>query len=219
MSIGLGIFLGAVFLGTVFLYVKTSERWNWRKGARRLFVSLGVLVAIGALTGVGLWAYHEWEQRPQLVNSLKDISIGERFSDVVFRHGAFDRRETLGDAGAKPENSEIWESKALRLRPSVRNGLVVTISYDCNRESFDFTDVNGILCGDSGDKILKTFGDKVRVQCLRDTSHEFYTLVRVYDVVEYGTRYLLDRNRVDMFMVATRSDLQSFTDTNWVPCQ
>ena len=31
MSLGLGIFLSSLFLGIIFLFVSTKDRWNWKK--------------------------------------------------------------------------------------------------------------------------------------------------------------------------------------------
>ena len=38
ISVSVGIFFGAVFLGLIYLYVNTRERWNWSRIAKRTMV-------------------------------------------------------------------------------------------------------------------------------------------------------------------------------------
>ena len=46
MSIAFSIFLAAVFLGVIYLYINTRGRWNWPRITKRALVILGVLIAI-----------------------------------------------------------------------------------------------------------------------------------------------------------------------------
>ena len=54
MSIGTGIFLSALFLGCIVLYVKSENKAKWRK---RILCSLAGLVAAGAIVFVGFLPY------------------------------------------------------------------------------------------------------------------------------------------------------------------
>jgi putative copper export protein len=47
MSIGTGIFLGALSIAIVLLYAVTKDRWDWRKIARRFgFGSIALVVLL-----------------------------------------------------------------------------------------------------------------------------------------------------------------------------
>ena len=35
MTLGLGIFLSAFFLGTIYLYGQTKDRWNWKENTTK----------------------------------------------------------------------------------------------------------------------------------------------------------------------------------------
>ena len=58
MSIGTGIFLSALFLGCIVLYVKSENKAKWRKC---LLASLGGLVAAGVMLFVGSSVYDAFE--------------------------------------------------------------------------------------------------------------------------------------------------------------
>jgi hypothetical protein len=216
MSLGLGIFLGCLFLGTVFLYTQTREAWNWRKAAKWTLISLGsALVLMGVVIG-GYLAHDEWERRPQPITSLEGISVGEKMSDVVFRHGEFKRIESPGARRAN-DHDEDYSNHNNQIHISVRDGVVRLVSYVCKKD-LDYTRVNTIGCGSPGDLIQKKFPGQVRVLCARGDK-QADALVRVYDVVEYGTRYLLARNEVHAFIVAGSEELKGLVGINWHPCQ
>ena len=80
------------------------------------------------------------------------------------------------------------------------------------------TDLNGVRCGDSGDDILKQFGSKVRVLC-GTTDDESKMYMRVYDVVEFGTRFTLYTNKVAALSIADKEELRSWVGFNWDFCK
>ncbi|MFC1567823.1 hypothetical protein ACFL3K_01295 [Pseudomonadota bacterium] len=99
----------------------------------------------------------------------------------------------------------------------IKNGKVEWVSYSCKSDDVDYTSLNGIRCGDKGNKIFNEFGSNVRVLCSAHKK-DFSDLMRAYDVVEYGTRYVLVRNSVVMLTIAAPDELESFVDRNWIPC-
>lgn len=217
MSVGLGIFLGCVFLGTVFLYLKTASSWNWKKIGKRTLITVGILVAGSVVLALAVFGYDRWEQRAQVVTSLKGIAIGEKLADVVFKHGAFEKREKKVDDVRKYQDEEDYEQKDKRVGISVRSGVVVSINYICGNES-DYTSLNRISCDDSGDKIKELFQNRVRVLCSKK-SDEGAQFRRVYDVVEYGTRYLVGQNKVAGFLTTNKRELESLVGLNWDECK
>lgn len=84
MTIGTGIFLGALILSLTYLFVATKDRWRWK----RLTVGLiGALAAFVALGGGGLWGYKAWEDRVRPIDELGGIHLGMSQEDVLFFKG------------------------------------------------------------------------------------------------------------------------------------
>ena len=96
MSIGTGIFLSALFLGCIVLYVKSENKAKWRKC---LLASLGGLVAAGVILFVGSSVYDAFEDdtptSPFPKNTadhptdMMGIRLGETLANLQFERGKF----------------------------------------------------------------------------------------------------------------------------------
>ena len=199
MDLGLGVFLGSVFFGTVLLYLKTQDRWNWRRIWKRIALGVFAVVALASIGTGAIVGYLSWEARPRVVTSFEGVSLGEKFSDVQFRHGPFMQPKSKDNANRSSDGDGLYINDAKGLFLPVRNGVVVGIQYFC-KNTTDYTSANGIRCEETGEEILNRFGKSVRVQCPtnKDDHSEFR---RAYDVPEFGVRYLMQRNRVEGFYV------------------
>jgi len=213
MSLGLGVFLGALFLGTVTLYLKMRTIWNWRAIWRRIgLVGLGIIVLVAAATG-GLVGYEKWQDRPQVVTTLEGVSLGERMSDVVFRHGQFKPDTTDGEK----DGSERFVSDEKRMVLFVRGGAVENVIYLC-KDKTDYASAGKVACGARGEEIINRYGGGVRVQCYVKKESDLDQLRRVYDVVDFGVRYYLQQNEVIGLSVMGKQRLSEATGINWGPC-
>ncbi len=173
------------------------------------------LVGIGTAIALAVSGYEKWQNRPQIVSSLKGIGIGDKWADVVFKQGEF---KVQPDTGVKKYQDEIdYVSDEKRVGVSVRNGVVTVVRYFCKTD-IEYTELNGVRCGASGDEILKRFGDKVRVLCEKKVD-ESKRPVRVYDVVDFGTRYGLSLNTVEVLLVADKEELRTFVGLNFDLCK
>jgi hypothetical protein len=119
MNVGLSIFLSAVFLGmvalyiftrqdrflwagcvllgTVALYVSTKDRWDWKKLVRKtilwsIAVAAGLLTVWGVVFGIYTWK----ESRPKVQDNFWGIPLGATKADVKFIKG--EPTTTEGDA-------------------------------------------------------------------------------------------------------------------------
>ena len=103
MSIGTGIFLSALFLGCIVLYVKSENKAKWRKG---ILFSLAGLVAAGVILFVGSSVYDAFEddtptspfpkntaERP---TDMMGIRLGETLATLQFERGKFKQSLGLG---------------------------------------------------------------------------------------------------------------------------
>jgi hypothetical protein len=245
MELGTGIFLSSVFLGTIFLYVSTRDRWNWKK---YFLWPLAGLFAV-SLVFVGGWiAWIKYENRPAIKKELEGISLGQSLADVKFRVGKVERATTnelgywpkylaeiaseknsekyrialrrfekakLRDAKEKASGTEDGLYVAGNLKIKIDDGRVESILVYCLESHGN--SVNGIGCGSRGDEIIERLGKPYRVLCETDP-WEFGNPSRAYDIAEFGTRYFLTSNRVDAIMIAEPSLLKTLEREGWGHC-
>lgn len=84
MEIGTGFFLAAIILGTVWLYVATRDRWNWKK---LLLWPLAAVLVLSAIGGAGIYVKDWFEDRPRQELALWGIRLGASPADVKFAKG------------------------------------------------------------------------------------------------------------------------------------
>lgn len=214
MSIGLGIFLGSVFLGLILLYISTANTWNWRKIVRRMLITLSLIVAATVLLVLAFKGYEDWTKRPQIINSIGGVELGERFSDVEFKNGVFNESK---HQSSEADQGRWFTQQGGRIAVRVTNDAVSAIGYVCSSD-LDYTTVNGIGCGFSGDGILGTFESLVTVLCQQEAASKAPSYRR-YDVPKYGTIYHLQQNRVIGFLVVRPSEFGSLTGGSWGSCK
>ncbi len=210
--------LALLFLGIVLLYRFTRDRWNWGRIVHRLSVgalSLGIgsIVLLGAVLVKTEWL----DERPRIITDFQGVSLSDKLSDLFFKHGDF-KKVVPKEAVEKHYGKDRYENEKKRLTVTVKHGVVELIQYRCASDQMDYDEINGISCGDSGEDILKKFGKKARILCLKQQS-EYGKFVRVYDVVEYGTRYALVMNQVHSIAIAAPKDLESFIRKGWDKCE
>lgn len=175
----------------VLIVIKRLGKWALY-GVLILAVLLGLIVA-------GAYGYQRWDERPQLATELKGVTLGEPLGDVQFR--VADLKQLVDDKGvAVPDQ---YESDALSIRVKVTNNHVESISYSCSvsETERDYTEVNGIRCGDSSKELEEKFGDDLRIECLRMDDGTIAQGLRSYDAVRFGVSHFLMSNKIVILMV------------------
>lgn len=84
MELGTGIFLSAIFLGTLALFIATKDRWNWKK---ILLWPLGIILGLALIGGSIGYAYQWYENRPKKLTELWGVSLNDTEADVKFKKG------------------------------------------------------------------------------------------------------------------------------------
>lgn len=84
MELGTGVFLSAIFLGTVALYIATKDRWNWKK---LLLWPFGIIIGLAVIGGSISYIYQQYENRPKKLTELWGISLTDTAADVKFKKG------------------------------------------------------------------------------------------------------------------------------------
>lgn len=213
MGLGLGVFLGAIVLATVVLYLKMRTIWNWRAIWRRLgLAGLGFVVLLVAVIAV-VTGHEKWQDRLQVVTALESISLGERMSDVVFRHGQFKQ----DSSDSETDGSERFVSDEKRMAVYVRAGIVEKVVYIC-KDEMDYASAGKVFCGKSGETILDRYGSAIRVQCPIKKESDLDHVRRVYDATDFGVRYFLQQNKVIGFAVMDKQRLAEAVGINWIAC-
>lgn len=247
MELGTGVFLSAIFLGFVALFIATKDRWNWKKIA---LWQLGGLVALLAAGGVIAYGYTLYDEMPRVPRDFQGIQLGQKLDDVEFKRGKPKKLsevlenfiETRKGEATTPEYEELDELVAALkdaregetraasansrdgeywfggTRVTIKDNLVVSIFQSCDSEFGGSMTVNQMGCGNAGDEILSKFGGDVRILC-EIKKDNWSSPTRVYDVPKYGTRYYLTTNVVEAIMIATPSTLESYIGINWDRCE
>jgi len=118
MSLGLGIFLSAVFLGIIALFLATRDRWNWRKIVLRPICAVLVLSILG---GIGFYVYN----RPKPQTSFWGISLDSTEADVKFTKGtSADSDENLWVYNQTYSNSDREATVFVRFQDGKVKGVV-----------------------------------------------------------------------------------------------
>jgi len=230
MGIGIGIFLGLVFIGTTYLYTQTRDSWNWRKIWKWIGVGILALIVIPLAVGSIVWVYSSisdyYASKPKVISSLHGLNLGEKLSDVEFKLPL-----KIDEHQRNPEdmvNYEVVDQKNRDLSFD-KNNKLIAIGESCRDDKGpnapSFEPINGIGCGATGDDIVSRYGKgEIRIQCPSQKQLEERKKIndlkfRVYDAVDYGVRYQLVNNYMIAITISTPSLIKTWTGVNWIPCE
>lgn len=172
-----------------------------------------IALLVGLIIGYFQVEYY-YKNRPQSVTSIKGISLGDKLSDALFKNPGF----SIDEAASKEDGwGIVYENRESRVYFRVMDGKIFTAGYFCKSE-YEYTTINGISCGDTGDRLVEKYGNDLRVQCLRDKKDKQYLNYRVYDISRFGIRHLVINNKVAAFDAIPQVELEQATGKNWGPC-
>jgi hypothetical protein len=193
----------------------SSLRTSSKKFLKWTLLIAGGLAVIGSVLFGAFLTAEKWNNRPRVVDTLRGIRLGEKFSDVEFRNGEFTKIESDPKTKKRSPNGQDYNRGPLFV--SVSDGHITSVGYTCDKGSESFG-VNGISCGTEGEKIEKMFGSSLRVLCSTHVEDPRARFFRVYDVVKYGTRYLLKKNKMQRIVIYTPEYLDTLVNLNWKNC-
>lgn len=185
MTIGTGIFLSSVFIGTVVLFIYTKERWKWKKNILWFF---SVTVGIIMLGGIGIWGYIYYQGRPKKLNEVWGVRIGMSSDDVRFLKGV-PTIDKFGDEKLR----WIYNDNKTRYRIYFMNNRVVRINAVCLNESkYLCPSFNDIRQGDDQSHIFHKLGKPTKVI----KGEGFDKPVRLFLYKNYNSCFYLEQNSV-----------------------
>lgn len=191
----------------VIIVLKRVGRWI-------IFASLSIVAVLLLVFSYDRINYY-FENRPKLVNQIKGVVIGEKFSDFMFKNPNYSEAKESPKIG---NGEKYFENHKERLGVVIKDNFVSEITYICG-DSYEYTNVNGISCDALGDSVLEKYGSDVRVQCLKNKSDKDYTSYRVYDVTKYGIRHHVFSNHVKAFHIIKSEELKDATGLKWGSCE
>jgi len=177
MSLGAGIFLASIVLGTVALFI-AKDRWPW---VRLALGSLGAIVVI--VSAAYFWGWPSTRARVQ--QELLGIRIGEAQADLKFRKGR-----------ATPISGSLWryeknEGAAAPVMVTFTNEIVSSVYYDPPSGFSDSVGIDGIRSESAFEDVVARFGEPTE---MRPADPEGY--VRHYYFDAYHVFFVLSENTV-----------------------
>ena len=179
MDLGTGLFLGLFFIGLIWLYIATLQRWRWKRIAT-------FAIAIILISSVSLIAWSEinkyLESRPQVEEQLWDLKPLMTMNEVLFRKG---------EPIHKYKDGWLWEYGSLAYVVRFDDGRIWAIEvHAMSNEKPDLPSIQGINHTSTQEDIERRFGKPDNVS--NDKNHTR----RQINYLEYGVTFQLERNRV-----------------------
>lgn len=205
MSVGLGIFLGLVFCGLVYLYTKSPDKVNVRKILKYLGMATGSLVVLMITVSFLVHLYEKRDQPIEVAKELNGIQIGKSYADFMFTtKGAnpFSKNWDRPKDAAAMENDGIYQLSDGKTDVTINNDKVSQVSYTCD-EPHDSMTVDGIGCGSFGENITAKYGNHVSIVC-PEIKGTYDPKIRVYRVDDFGLLFFLYENQVKAIYVYSK---------------
>lgn len=222
MTAGEGIFYGLVFLGFIYLYIQTRDRWSWKKIL--LWLVGGLTAIILVVIAYSLIVEYRPQgkfipDKPQIALSFIGVTLGEKVGDAQFRTGA--KKKKMGDSP-----SYEFPSNQGKFFQGNKDGVVDRIGVWCSDDAINYPatyspEVNGIRCGNSSEDIINKNGkDKLRILCMQKSIGNVEAgSARAYDALDYGVRYILITNSVSGIYVYPIDDLKTEKSESFGDCK
>lgn len=184
MSVGTGIFLGAVVIALVALFLKTKDRWRWKRIG---LVGGALLVGLPLLAIGWIYASESWERRPRPQQELWNVRLGDSEADVKFKKGKPSNAVGLDDP-------TLWVyamNDAGETLPEVKQDQVVSDVYNVRFKNHrvryvqkvvgdlpDFPNLGGVTRFSSIDEIIAALGQPSTVSRSTDETERIYSFAR-----------------------------------------
>ena len=177
-----------------------------------VFILVALFLLVVVSTG-GFLLYEYYQGSPKVITEFQGVKLGESLSDATFKLGEPDK-DSIEKAN---QEGETFFFRSRQVSVTLRNNKVESVTYTCKLKEPDTTSLNGIRCGDNGDKILGRFDRDVRVLCRITDKQEGPR--RVYDAVKSETGYFLTQNVIVAMEIASPERLNSARGHGWGKCQ
>jgi hypothetical protein len=193
MTLGTGVFLSSLFLGLIFLYIVTRDRWKWKK---IVFRSTALVVGLAIIGSAGFYAYTSYADRAQRAESLWAVSIGETESDVKFAKG---EPSKISDSSANNDIRWLYEMEDVG-HAVYFQGRKVTRVIALAKERRDLPSVSGISPHASLDDIINKLGPPSYV------SRSKNELSRIYSFAKFNVAFGIEQGEIKSVAVGVTEE-------------
>jgi len=184
MTLGLGIFLSSLFLGIIYIFVSTKDRWNWKK---ILFVwPLCIVLVVGVIGGAGFYIYNHYENKHKTYNRYIDIPLNAPESDLFFLKGhEYLKKDYTRDKSFVFYQYEIKDKYQFNV--ILKDNKIWRISCYSDT-SYDCPSLNKIQIHDSANKVKERLGEPNHVSSNDDNTQRIwaYEQFNIYMMLSKG---------------------------------
>lgn len=178
MDLGTGIFLSAIFLGGVALYIATKDRWNWKKV---ILWPLGVVTALAVIGGLITYGYIKFEERPKKLTEFWGVSLSDTVTDVKFKKGRT-VDQVFPDFFAHFPNGSSSDGATYFIK--LNNDRVKAVL--CSGNTYYCASLHGVNTYDSLSDVEKKLGSPSFVSRTNDELTRAYSFEKFNIVVEFS---------------------------------
>ena len=190
MTIGSGLFLSALVLGLVILYVATKDRWKWRRLVKWV---VGIPVLLAVLGGVGIWGYTAYQDRPIAQDEFYGLKIGTPRADVRFAKGEPVSKDG-SDRWTYNAGSGSAGAEAAAYLVKFNEDKVRYILYTAGAAQIYHPDLHGFKLDSKYDAVLTKLGQPSNVAISKDglerilsfENYQTFFIFRKGEVIAYG---------------------------------
>lgn len=193
MTVGTGLFLSAIFLGLIALFIATKDRWKWKK---IIFWSLGV-VGLLVVSLLGLIAYENRPSPPEKLADFWELTLGMTPNEVRFRKG---EPTSVRNEGPDAEWHFAYDEGYTNYfyRVGFNNGKVRYVFF--LGPSYKSPSVGGVNIGNSQEELFEALGKPSAISNSNDS------LRRLAHFDSYHLVVNLELNRVVGFGIYNPAD-------------
>ena len=184
MSLGLGVFLSSCFLGIIFLFIATKDRWRWKK---IIILPLCIVFVLGSIAGAGFYIYNLYEKKPKTYHAYQDIPLNASESDLIFLKGQNSYKKYTKD---KSTQVIAYTSEDKNIFIRIKDDKVWRIS--CHSEtSYDCSALNKTSLFDLAGDVKEKLGEPDHVHTSDDDTN------RMWVFEKYNIYMMLSKGKVD----------------------
>lgn len=179
MSLGTGIFLSSIFLGIIWLYLKTRDTFNWSKIIKKVLLLITAIIVLCIV----LFNIYDWyENKPKIYSSYLNINLSETKKDILFKMG---NPTYFYDSNTF---SYDFNSRNIYLNFDVKDELTSIVCF--SDKSLECENLNHIHINHSFDDIVEILGKPEFIESSENN------LRRIIDYPKYKIFYILEQNKI-----------------------
>lgn len=219
MELGTGVFLSAVFIGFIILFIFTKDRWNWKK---IILVLIGAPILLGLVIGGGVASYKFYKKTfpPTVIKQtgLEELELGMTKNEVRYIKGEPNQvLEKVSDdinfywyVDPIPTDKNIVDYNMWEYSNDYGNELTVTFnpkaekvnSLSCRQGKYNYRDaceIQGLLIGLTEEEIINRLD--------RPIKEKLNGSIKILYYPDINLKFYLEKKKVYMIEISEEADI------------